>query len=167
MNVKLTLENLKAITSESSDTTAHLQLLDLEPNTKTMVSVANDDRNFPDMQPETQQRTVIESIVGSHLSFADLLNPAYESEDEDNLVADEQNSASGIDACSLSDPNHPMDIDTAYGEGTKDCSSQADSRMSIEHEVLTIKSGISLAHVCDPLEDRDSNSGPKRLAKHP
>lgn len=151
------------------DTTAHLQLLDLEPNMKSMVSVACDDHNFPDMQPEMQQMTVIESIVWSHLSLADLLNPAYGSKIEDQLAIDqlsddgaraileqdhafehETSNTMRVDAHSFLDL---VDIDSIYREGTEDCSSQADSQMSIDHEALTVESGISSAQVHGPLED--------------
>jgi hypothetical protein len=151
-----------------------------------MVSVAYNDHNLPDMRPEMQQGTV-ESMVRSHLSLMDLLNPAYGSESEDDLAADElsddgagvnleQDRASEgeasnamtlmrVDGRSLSDP---MDTDTTYGgvpnhttsllEDTEDCSSQADSRMTIEHEALTVESGISSARICDPPEGSKSSS---------
>ena len=158
------------------------QALDLKPNTKLMLSVAHDDHNFPDI-PEARQRTVVESIVRSHLHLADLLNPSCGSESEDDVLADqsfvdevevdpEQAAPSEIEAgTAMLVDNHSlsqsMNVDTAYGVPShenlgEDCPNQVDIRMSTECEAPTRESGISSIHTHDSIEDSKTNPQKKK-----
>lgn len=134
------------------------QLLDLQSNVKLTVSVAHVDHNFPDML-EVQQQMVVKSIVQSCLSLADLLNPSYGSESEDDIAtADEslvdktgadpkQTCASEVETgCVMLVDDHSlsgsMNINMASGVpdhlvGLLEDANQGDIQKSMECEVLT------------------------------